>query len=57
MKMKWIFALIPNRDEPNWQLCVQKKRVVTPEQNEKYYQAGALHSGNGSESYLVYCRP
>ncbi|MRE65826.1 IS630 family transposase, partial [Klebsiella quasipneumoniae] len=29
----------------DWQLRGQQKRVVTPGQNEKYYLAGALHSG------------
>lgn len=31
----------------DWQLRGQQKRVVTPGQNEKYYLAGALHSGYG----------
>ena len=30
----------------------QQKRVVTPGQNEKYYLAGALHSGTGKVSYV-----
>ncbi len=29
----------------NWQLRGQQKQVVTPGKNEKYYLAGALHSG------------
>lgn len=29
----------------DWQLRGHQKRVVTPGQNEKYYLAGALHSG------------
>lgn len=36
----------------DWQLRGQQKRVVTPGQNEKYYQAGALHSGMGKVSYV-----
>lgn len=36
----------------DWQLRGQQKRVVTPEQNEKYYLAGALHSGTGKVSYV-----
>ena len=35
-----------------WQLRGQQKRVVTPRQNEKYYLAGALHSGTGKVSYV-----
>jgi len=31
----------------DWQLRGQQKRVVTPGKNEKYYLAGALHSGKG----------
>lgn len=31
----------------DWQLRGQQKRIVTPGQNEKYYLAGALHSGMG----------
>ncbi|CND51379.1 IS630 family transposase [Yersinia pseudotuberculosis] len=34
------------------QLRGQQKRVVTPGQNEKYYLAGALHSGTGKISYV-----
>lgn len=34
------------------QLRGQQKRVVTPRQNEKYYLAGALHSGTGKVSYV-----
>lgn len=34
----------------DWQLCGQQKRVVTPGPNEKYYLAGALHSGTGKVS-------
>jgi transposase len=30
----------------------QQKRVVTPGKNEKYYLAGALHSGTGKVSYV-----
>lgn len=30
----------------------QQKRVMTPGQNEKYYLAGALHSGTGKISYV-----
>jgi transposase len=36
----------------DWQLRGQQKRVVTPGQNEKYYLAGALHSGSGKVSYV-----
>lgn len=36
----------------DWQLGGQQKRVVTPGQNEKYYLAGALHSGTGKVSYV-----
>ena len=36
----------------DWQLRGQQKRVVTPRQNEKYYLAGALHSGTGKVSYV-----
>lgn len=35
-----------------WPLREQQKRVVTPGQNEKYYLAGALHSGTGKVSYI-----
>ncbi|GDJ46479.1 IS630 transposase [Escherichia coli] len=35
-----------------WQLRGQQKHVVTPGQNEKYYLAGALHSGTGKVSYV-----
>lgn len=31
----------------DWQRRGQQKRVVTPGKNEKYYLAGALHSGTG----------
>ncbi len=34
----------------DWQLRGQQKRVVTPGQNEKYYLAGALHSGTGKSA-------
>ncbi|EAQ4906535.1 IS630 family transposase [Salmonella enterica] len=36
----------------DWQVRRQQKRVVTPGQNEKYYLAGALHSGTGKVSYV-----
>ncbi|WP_188471412.1 IS630 family transposase [Hafnia psychrotolerans] len=36
----------------DWQLRGQQKRVITPGQNEKYYLAGALHSGTGRVSYV-----
>ncbi len=36
----------------DWQVREQQKRVVTPGQNEKYYLAGALHSGTGKVSYV-----
>lgn len=36
----------------DWQRRRQQKRVVTPDQNEKYYRAGALHRGTGSVSYV-----
>lgn len=36
----------------DWQLRGQQKRVVTTGQNEKYYLAGALHSGTGRVSYV-----
>nr|WP_169050447.1 IS630 family transposase [Brenneria salicis]NMN91421.1 transposase [Brenneria salicis ATCC 15712 = DSM 30166] len=36
----------------DWQLRRQQKRVITPGQNEKYYLAGALHSGTGKVSYV-----
>lgn len=35
----------------DWQLRGQQKRVVTPDQNEKYYLADTLHSGTGKVSY------
>lgn len=31
----------------DWQPRGQQKHVATPGQNEKYYLAGALHSGTG----------
>lgn len=34
------------------QLRGQQKRGVMPGQNEKYYLAGALHSGTGKVSYV-----
>ena len=37
---------------PDWQLSGQQKRVVTPGRNEKYYLAGALHSGTGKVIYV-----
>ncbi len=36
----------------DWQPRGQQKRVVTLCQNEKYYLAGALHSGTGKVSYV-----
>ncbi|SQK77683.1 IS630 transposase [Escherichia coli] len=39
----------------DWQLRGQQKRVVTPGQNEKYYLAGALHSGTGKNDN-THCR-
>ncbi|BCA38106.1 hypothetical protein KATP_06280 [Kluyvera ascorbata] len=36
----------------DWQLRGHQKRIVTPGQNEKYYLAGALHSGTGKASYV-----
>lgn len=36
----------------DWQLRVLRKCVVTPSQNEKYYLAGALHSGTEKVSSL-----
>ena len=36
----------------DWQLRGQPTRVVTPGQNEKYYLAGALHSGTCKVSYV-----
>jgi transposase len=36
----------------DWQVCGEQKRIVTPGQNEKYYLAGALHSGTGKVSYV-----
>jgi len=36
----------------DWQVRGKQKRVVTPGQNEKYYLAGALHSGTGKVSYV-----
>ncbi len=36
----------------DWQMRGQQKRVVTPSKNEKYYLAGALHSGTGKVSYV-----
>lgn len=36
----------------DWELRGHQKRVVTPGQNEKYYLAGALHSGTGKVSYV-----
>lgn len=37
----------------DWQVRRVQKRIVTPGQNEKYYLAGALHSGTGKVSYVV----
>lgn len=37
----------------DWQLRELQKRVVTPGQNEKYYLAGALHSGTGKSATWV----
>ena len=31
----------------DWMFRSQQKRVVTPGQNAKHYQAGVLHAGNG----------
>lgn len=36
----------------DWQRRGEQKRVVAPGQNEKYYLAGALHSGTGRVSYV-----
>jgi signal transduction histidine kinase len=36
----------------DWQVRGQQKSVVTTGQNEKYYLAGALHSGAGKVSYV-----
>jgi len=36
----------------DWQLRGQQKCVVTPGEDEKYYLAGALHSGTGKVSYV-----
>ncbi len=36
----------------DWQFRGQQKRVVMSGQNEKYYLAGALHSGTGKVSYV-----
>ncbi|MBG6240370.1 MAG: IS630 family transposase [Candidatus Symbiopectobacterium sp. Clec_Harlan] len=36
----------------DWQVRGKQKRIVTPGQNEKYYLAGALHSGTGKVSYV-----
>lgn len=36
----------------DWQLRGHQKRIVTLGQNEKYYLAGALHSGTGKVSYV-----
>ena len=36
----------------DWQLRGQQKRVVTPGRNEKYYLAGALHSGTDGQKRL-----
>lgn len=36
----------------DWQVRSQQKRIPTPGQNEKYYLAGALHSGTGKVSYV-----
>ncbi len=36
----------------DWQVRGEQKRIVTPGQNEKYYLAGALHSGTGKVSYV-----
>ncbi len=51
MKMKWISTLIPKSVQTS-SCCGQKKHVVTPGQNEKYYLAGALHSGTGKVGYV-----
>lgn len=36
----------------DWQMRGKQKRIPTPGQNEKYYLAGALHSGTGKISYV-----
>lgn len=36
----------------DWQVRGKQKRIPTPGQNEKYYLAGALHSGTGKISYV-----
>lgn len=36
----------------DWHLRGQQKCVVTPGQNEKYFLAGALHSGTGKVNYV-----
>lgn len=36
----------------DWQVRGQQERIPTPGQNEKYYLAGALHSGTGKVSYV-----
>ncbi len=36
----------------DWQPRGQQKHVATPGQNEKYYLAGALHSGTGKVSHV-----
>ncbi|MCI4236928.1 IS630 family transposase [Dickeya dianthicola] len=36
----------------DWQERGRQKRIPTPGQNEKYYLAGALHSGTGKVSYV-----
>lgn len=50
MKMKWISTLIPKSVRAG--SFADSKHVVTPGQNEKYYLAGALHSGTGKVSYV-----
>ncbi len=50
-KMKWIF-ISTRKSVLTGSYAGSKTRVVTPGQNEKYYLAGALHSGTGKVSYV-----
>lgn len=47
-----VYIYLNPKTGADWQLRRQQKHVVTPGQNEKYYLAGALHSGTGKVSYV-----
>ena len=50
-KMKWIFTSIPKLAQTG-SYVGSKSAWSRPGQNEKYYLAGALHSGTGKVSYV-----